>query len=107
MTTLPMGYTNALQVFDRVMRKVLQHQMLRGTGEPFIDDIATKPPSRSTYPNADGKLKISAIPGVRICILEAIQCLDEVLGDLERESGTISGFKSAFVCEGLKIITFV
>ena len=46
MTTLPMGYTNTVQVFDRVMRKVLQHQILRGRCEPFIDDVATKPPSR-------------------------------------------------------------
>src|SRR5205085_5451984 len=33
MTTLPMGYTNAVQVFDRVMRKVLQHLILRGRSE--------------------------------------------------------------------------
>ena len=45
MTTLPMGYTNAVQVFDMVMRKVLQHQILRGRCELFIDDVAAKPPS--------------------------------------------------------------
>ena len=45
MTTLPMGYTNPVQVFDRVMRKVLQHQILRGRCEPFIDNVAAKPPS--------------------------------------------------------------
>src|SRR5205807_3318365 len=49
MTTLPMGYTNAVQVFDRVMRKVLHEQILQGRCEPFIDDVAAKPPSRSTY----------------------------------------------------------
>ena len=107
MTTLPMGYTNAVQVFDSVMRKVLQHQILRGRCEPFIDDVAAKPPSRSTYPDADGKPKMSTIPGVCLYILEAIQSLDEVLADIERAGGTISGFKSAFVCEGLKIVTFV
>ena len=107
MTTLPMGYTNAVQVFDRVMRKVLQHQINQGRCEPFIDDIATKPPSRSTYPDADGKPQMSEIPGVRLYILEAIQSLDKVLADIERAGGTISGFKSAFVCEGLKIVAFV
>ena len=50
---------------------------------------------------------MSAIPAVRLYILEAIQCLDEVLADIERAGGTISGFKSAFVCEGLKIVAFV
>ena len=107
MTTLPMGYTNAMQVFDIVMRKVLQHQILQGRCEPFIDDVAAKPPSRSTYHNADGKSKISTIPGVRLYILEAIQSLNEVLADIERAGRTISGFKSAFVCEGLKIVAFV
>ena len=107
MTTLPIGYTNAVQVFDRVMQKVLQHQILRERCEPFIDDVATKPPSRSTYPDTDGKPKMSMIPGVRLYILEAIQSLDEVLADIERAGGTISGFKSAFVCEGLKIVAFV
>ena len=107
MTTLPMEYTNAVQDFDRVMRKVLQHQILQCRGEPFIDDVTAKPPSRSTYPDADGKPKMSAIPGVRLSILEAIQSLNEVLVDIERAGRTISGFKSAFVCEGLKIVVFV
>ena len=107
MTTLPMGYTNAVQAFDRVMWKVLQHQILRGRYEPFIDAVAAKPPSRSTYPDADGKLKMSTIPGVRLYILEAIQSLDEVLADIERAGGTILGFKSAFVCGGLKMVAFV
>ena len=65
------------------------------------------PPSRSTYPDADGKPKMSAIPGVRLYILEAIQSLDKVLADIERAGGTILRFKSAFVCEGLKIVAFV
>ena len=39
--------------------------------------------------------------------MEAIQSLDEVLADIERASGMISGFKSVFVCEGLKIVAFV
>ena len=107
MTTLPIGYTNTLLVFDGVMRMVLQHQILRGRCEPFIDDIAAKPSSRSTYPDADGKPKMSTIPGVRLYILEGIQSLEEVLADKERAGGTNSGFKSAFVCEGCKIVTFV
>ena len=107
MTTLPMGYTNAMQVFDSVMRKVLQHQILRGRCEPFIDYVAAKPPSRSTYPDADGKPKMSAIPGVPLYILEGIKSLEEVLADIERVGVTISGFKSAFVCDGLMIVAFV
>ena len=44
---------------------------------------------------------------MRIYILEAIQSLNEVLADIERAGGMISGFKSAFVSEGLKILAFV
>ena len=104
MTTLPMGYTNAVQVFDRVLREVLQHQILSGRCEPFIDDVAAKPRSRSTYPDANRKPKMYTTPGVRLYIFEAIQSLEEVLADIERVGRTISGFKSAFVCEGLKIV---
>ena len=82
MTVLPMGYTNAMQVFDRVMLKVLQHQILRGRCQPFIDDVTSKPPSRLTYPDADGKPKKSSIQGVRLYILDAIQSLDKVLADI-------------------------
>ena len=106
MTTLPMGYTNSVQVFDGVMQTVLQHQILRRRCEPFIDNVADKPPSRSTSPDADGKPKMSTIPGVHLYILDAMQSLEEVLGDIERAGGTISGFKSVFVCEGLNIVAF-
>ena len=66
------------------MRKVLQHQILREICEPLIDDVATKPPIRSMYAEADGKPQMSPTPGVRQYILEAIRSLDEVLVDIER-----------------------
>ena len=106
MTTLPMGYKNTVQVFDWVMQEVLHHRILRGRCEPYIDDLAANPPSRSTFPDTDGNPKMSQIPGVRLYILKAIQSLDEVLADIESAGGRISGFKSAFVCEGLKIVAF-
>src|SRR5205085_5919893 len=108
MTTLPMGYMNAIQVFDRVMWKVLHEQILQGQFEPFIDDMAAKPPSHSTYPDeVTGLPEESAITSVWRYILEAIQALDEVLADIERAGRTISGLKSAFICEGLRIVAFV
>ena len=47
------------------------------------------------------------VVGVWRYILEAIQSLDKVLADIERAGETISGLKSAFICEGLRIVTFV
>ena len=46
MTTLPMGYTNAVQVFDRAMGKVLQHLIVPGRYELFINNVAAKPLGR-------------------------------------------------------------
>ena len=50
---------------------------------------------------------MSTIPGVCIYILKAIKSVHTVLADIERSRAMISGFKSAFVCKGLKIVTFV
>ena len=69
MTILSIGYTNAMLVFDRVMEKVLHHQILQGRYEPFINDIAAKPPSRSTYPYVKRKPKMCVIPGVHVYLM--------------------------------------
>ena len=39
-------------------------------------------------------------------MLEAIQSLNEVLGDLERAGGIIWMLKSTFLCKGLRIVMF-
>ena len=91
------GYMNAMQAFERVMRRVLQHHILGGRCEPFIDDVAAKATSRSRYPYSNGKPKMSAVPGVLRYISESIHSLNELLADIGRAGGTISGFKSAFV----------
>ena len=103
---LPMGHTNPWQVFDRVMRKVLRHQILRGRCKSIIDYVAAKLPSRSTYPDSYCKLKMSKILVVHLYILEAIQSLNKVLVDLERVGGIILVLKSTFLCKGLKIVMF-
>jgi len=49
MMALPQGYTNGVQVFDRVMKKILKDQIAAGIGKPFIDDVVVKPASRSMF----------------------------------------------------------
>ena len=66
-----------------------------------------KPLSRSTNRDTDGIPKMFMMPGACLYKLVAIQILNEALADIERAGGTISGFKSAFMCKGLKIVTFV
>ena len=54
-----------------------------------------------------GELTISLIPGVRLYVLEAIQNLDAVLADIERAGGTIVGYKSVFLAEGITVVAYV
>ena len=68
--------------------------------QPFLDDIGVKGP-HSRYQD------IEVIPGVRRFVLEHIQNLDKVLADIERSGATISGEKSQFCMEGIKIVGFV
>jgi len=89
MTTLPPGYMNGEQVFDRVMKKILKDQISAKRGKPFLDDVGVKPPTRSLFLDSSGK-SIEVAPGIRRYILEAIVSIDKVMADIERAGGTIS-----------------
>ena len=106
MTTLPQGYTNRVQVFDRVIRKVLKDTILENLGKPFIDDVAVKPVSCSYYLDKDGKPE-EVMLGVRKYVLEAIISLDKVLADIEHARATISEEKSEFLNGLLKVVVYI
>ena len=55
MTTLPPGYTNRVQVFNRVIKKVLWDVIAEKRGNAFIDDVGVKATSRDKYLNNEGK----------------------------------------------------
>jgi len=63
MTALPQGYTNAVQVFDRVMKKILKDQIATGIGKLFIDNVAVKPASRSMFLDKNG-IPEEVVPGI-------------------------------------------
>ena len=105
MATLLQGYTNGVQVFDRVIHKVLQEQITQGWAKPLIDDVGIKPFSQSFY-RVDGKFK-EVVPGVKKCVMEAIVSLDETLADIEQSSGTIMGEKRKFLKDGIKMVAFI
>lgn len=56
-TTLPEGYTNRVQAFDRVIHKELQDAISGNCGKPFIDGVAVKPFSCNYYVNEKGTLE--------------------------------------------------
>ena len=106
MTTLPQGYTNGVQLFDRVNRKVLKDAISENRGKPFIDDVPVKPVSGSYYLNQEGTPE-EVVPGVRRYGLEAIILLDKVLADIERAGATISPEKTEFLKSSLKVVAYI
>ena len=58
MTTLPRGYTNGVQVFDRVIRKVLRDLISENREKPFIDDIAVKLKMKSYFRDSNGRPQV-------------------------------------------------
>ena len=103
MATLLQGYSNGVQVFDRVVQKVLNDLISENRGKPFIHDIAIKPKTKSYFCDSIGRPEEVA-PGTRRFVLEAIISLDNVLADRERAGATISGEKSEFLKESLKVV---
>ena len=95
MATLLQGYSNGVQVFDRVVRKVLKDLISENRGKPFVHDIAIKPKTKSYFCDSIGRPE-EVPPGTRRFVLEAIICLDKVLADRERAGATISGEKREF-----------
>ena len=82
MATLSQGYTNGVQVFDRVIHKVLQEQITQGQAKPFIDDVGINLFSHSFYQVDGGGNFEEVMLGVRKFIMEAIVSLDETLADI-------------------------
>ena len=106
MTTLLQGYINGVQVFDRVIQKVLKDAISETRRKPFSDDVAVKPVSRNYYLYKEGKPEEVA-PRIRRYVLEAIASLDKVLADIERAGVTMSGEKSEFLKDSLKVVAYV
>ena len=94
-------------------------QIAQGTSLLFIDDVGVKPTTRSFYRrgnnggnddnrgyNGDSEFE-EVLPGVRKYVMEAIISLDQNLANIEPFGGTISGEKSEFLMDGIKMVAFV
>ena len=106
MTTLPQGYTNGVQVFDRVIRKVLNDVISENCGKQFIDDIAVKLKTKSYFCDSND-IPEEVAPGIRRSVLEAIISLNKVLEHIEWAGVAISGNKSEFLKESLKVVAYI
>jgi hypothetical protein len=97
MTRLPMGWTNSVACFQRVMIKVLWRWLQYA--KPFLDDVAIRGPKE--------RVESEIMSGIRKFVWEHAQILDGVLGDVWRSGLTISGKKSTFAMPGITIVGMV
>jgi hypothetical protein len=70
--------------------------------EVFVDVIGVKGP-KTAYEDEE----VPGLPGVRRYVREHLQNLDKVLADIESVRATISGEKSDWCLNGIKIVGFV
>jgi hypothetical protein len=98
MTTPPMGATNSVAQFVRVIMTILQ-DLWPAVAMPFVDDVGIKGP----YTDYNGEMKL---PGIRRFVYEHLMNLQLTLDRIERAGATI-GPKSQFCYDGMGIVGFV
>ena len=97
--TLPMGTTNSVAEFIRVVTKILQDQIPYRC-LPYMDDIAVKGP-KTDYDEEEIE------PGIRRFIAKHLCNLDCVLADMERAGVTASGAKSDWCFSTMAIVGYM
>ena len=103
LTSIPMGYTNAMQIFHGDTTFILQEEIPHVT-VPFIDDIPVKGPV-SRYQNADGTYEtIQENNGIRKFVWEHLQNVNRVIQRVKHAGGTFSAIKSFFCVETAVIV---
>jgi hypothetical protein len=103
LTSIPMGYTNAMQIFHGDTTFILQDEIPHVT-IPFIDDIPVKGPV-SRYQDADGTYEtIPENKGIRRFVWEHLANVNRVIQRIKHAGGTFSGFKSAICVQSAVIV---
>lgn len=96
LTSIPMGYTNSMQIQHGDTTFILQNEIPHVT-IPFVDDIPVKgPPTRYELPNG-GFETIPENNGIQRFIWEHLQNVNRVIQRVKHAGGTFSGLKS-FIC---------
>ena len=92
LTTLPMGHTNAVQIYQANMAFILQDEIPHHT-MPFIDDLPVKSET-SQYQRPDGSYEtIPESPGVRLFIWKHLTIVHRILQCLQNINATVSAKK--------------
>ena len=96
LTSVPMGYTNAMQIMHGDVTHILQDEIPDVTA-PFVDDVPVKgPKTRYELPNG----KAETIPendGIRRFVWEHLNTMNRILQRMKAYGGTFNG-KKLVVC---------
>lgn len=96
LTSIPMGYTNSMQIQHGDITFILQDEIPHVT-VPFVDDIPVKGPT-TRYQDQYGNYEtIPENTGIRRFIWEHLQNVNRVIQRIKHAGGTFSGLKS-FPC---------
>ena len=98
LTTLPMGWTNAVPIFHDDVTYILQPEIPEYT-IPYIDDVPGKGPA-TEY---DGE-RIPENPGIRRFVWEHFQNLSRIVTRMRYAGGTFSGVKSILIARETIVI---
>ena len=92
LTTLPMGHTNAVQIYQADMAFILQDKIPHHT-MPFIDDLLVKSET-SQYQRPDGSYEMILVNlGIRSFIWKHLTVIQKILQCLQNINATISAKK--------------
>ena len=92
LTTLPMGHTNAVQIYQADMAFILQDKIPHHT-MPFIDDLPVKTET-TRHQRPDGSYEtISENPGIRKFIWNHLTVVHRILQCLQNVNATVSAKK--------------
>ncbi|TFY53807.1 hypothetical protein EVJ58_g9240 [Rhodofomes roseus] len=96
LTSVPMGWTNAMQIVHGDVTFILRDE-IPGFTIPFVDDAPVKGP-KTRYEIADGGYEtIEGNGGIRRFVWEHLQVMNRILHRMKRVGGTFSG-KKAYIC---------
>ncbi|RCI12114.1 hypothetical protein L249_0751 [Ophiocordyceps polyrhachis-furcata BCC 54312] len=97
--TVPMGATNSVGQFMRVMQQIL-FDLIPEVCNVFVDDIPVRGPE-TTYDNEE------ALPGIRRYIFEHLLSLDKVLVNIELAGCTVAGKKSQWCQTSTELVGYM
>ena len=103
LTSIPMGYTNSMQIFHGDTTFLLQEEIPHIT-IPYVDDVPVKgPPTR--YERDDGTYEtILENPGIRRFVWEHLQNVNRVIQRIKEAGGTFSGHKTQVCVDSAVVV---